>query len=182
VKVCACCSVEKPLDAFYFRKDSGRYRNQCKSCWDAKGKQWAIENKARSNKIKAEWQKRNPDNLKARKARYRQRNPVGYRRWELENPEKKKQAGRSWAQRNKARMAKYAQDRRAAKLRATPKWADHDLMRDMYMEAEYMGLEIDHIVPLRSPLVCGLHWEGNLQAIPIPENRRKSNRYWPDMP
>jgi 5-methylcytosine-specific restriction endonuclease McrA len=42
--------------------------------------------------------------------------------------------------------------------------------------------EVDHIVPLKSPLVCGLHVEHNLQVIPATQNRRKHNRVWPDMP
>lgn len=32
-KVCRLCGVEKPISEFYFRKDSGRYRSECKACF-----------------------------------------------------------------------------------------------------------------------------------------------------
>lgn len=78
--------------------------------------------------------------------------------------------------------------RRAMKLKAMPKWADPAEIEKKYEEArlltELLGepFEVDHIVPLKSNLVCGLHWEGNLQVIPASINASKNNRYWPDMP
>lgn len=42
--------------------------------------------------------------------------------------------------------------------------------------------QVDHIVPLQSRLVCGLHNEANLSVIPAIDNNRKGNRYWPEMP
>lgn len=31
-KKCRLCGVEKPISEFYFRKDSGHYRSECKEC------------------------------------------------------------------------------------------------------------------------------------------------------
>ncbi|HEX4608225.1 MAG TPA: hypothetical protein VH092_08465 [Urbifossiella sp.] len=61
-------------------------------------------------------------------------------------------------------------------------WADLDAIKSIYQDANRLGLTVDHIVPLVSKLVCGLHCEANLQLITFEENLRKSNRFWPDMP
>jgi len=65
---------------------------------------------------------------------------------------------------------------------ATPPWADMQAILDVYMEAEYFGMSVDHIVPIRSNLVCGLHTWENLQLLTKSENSKKGNRVWPDMP
>ena len=78
--------------------------------------------------------------------------------------------------------------RRARKLQATVAWADKDKIAWFYAQAKeltkFTGMvyHVDHIVPLTSKLVCGLHNEFNLQLLPGPENLRKQNRHWPDMP
>ena len=52
-KICIKCGIEKPLNEFYFRKDTQCYRNECKSCMLAKQKEIRIEkNKFRKVKKK----------------------------------------------------------------------------------------------------------------------------------
>lgn len=77
--------------------------------------------------------------------------------------------------------------RRAKKLNATPAWANKAAIREIYRmrleisRATGVRHHVDHIVPLVSPLVCGLHVERNLQVLPYLANHSKSNRWWPDM-
>lgn len=78
--------------------------------------------------------------------------------------------------------------RTRAKGRATPAWADKDAMRSIYKEAARISAQtgearhVDHIVPLKSDLVCGLHCEANLRVVTAADNLKKHNRSWPDMP
>lgn len=64
---------------------------------------------------------------------------------------------------------------------ATPRWVDRSALREIYESRDEItgrtGEEhhVDHIVPIRHPLVCGLHVPWNLQVIPANENIRKQN-------
>jgi len=78
--------------------------------------------------------------------------------------------------------------RYAGKVKATPAWASQKAIRLVYQEAVAVTLktgvrhEVDHIVPIMSKKVCGLHVEHNLQILEKIANIRKGNRHWPDMP
>ena len=77
--------------------------------------------------------------------------------------------------------------RKALKRHATPAWADKEAIDSLYLIAAInrergLDLHVDHIVPLQSNIVCGLHCEANLKLMLASDNIRKNNRYWPDMP
>lgn len=78
--------------------------------------------------------------------------------------------------------------RRESEARATPPWADRKAIRDKYKSRDFMKeltgelYEVDHIIPLLHPLVCGLHIAANMQVLHWKENAEKGNLYWPDMP
>jgi hypothetical protein len=73
-------------------------------------------------------------------------------------------------------------------LKATPAWANKFFITEAYHLAKLREKicggkwHVDHIVPLKSAIVCGLHVENNLRVIPGAENSVKGNRHWPDMP
>lgn len=109
------------------------------------------------------------------------------RDWGRSNPEKRRQISKRWRDRNPPRLIEARNRRRAAKLQATPAWADKSAMVAIYEECAKLTKQtgvahhVDHSVPLRSNLVCGLHCEFNLQILTSVENHAKSNRYWPNM-
>lgn len=70
---------------------------------------------------------------------------------------------------------------------AWPNWGDDAAVKEIYKQSRARrkaGYEVhvDHIVPLLSKIVCGLHVSWNLQIIDKMENLRKGNKWWPDHP
>jgi hypothetical protein len=74
-------------------------------------------------------------------------------------------------------------DRHATHNKACPNWANKDAINTIYKTAKELtkstgiSYEVDHVIPVRHPLVCGLHVENNLQIILKDENREKSNYF-----
>jgi len=108
------------------------------------------------------------------------------RAWFKANRDKDRANMRAWFKANRDKDRAYVRARDASKLRATPAWADKNAILAVYAEAERLTREtgiphhVDHIVPLKSKVVCGLHVHWNLRAIPAVENIRKNNRFNPE--
>lgn len=69
-KICRKCNEEKSLEHFTFRKDSKKYRNECKECVSLKNKEYRNNNRELLNNISKERYKLNKDKWIA----YRKRN------------------------------------------------------------------------------------------------------------
>ena len=109
-------------------------------------------------------------------------------RYRIEHKREMQAYGAFWRkafpEKGSAKTAAY----RARKLKATPSWADPVLILAFYEEAQRLTLKtgivhhVDHMVPLQSKKVCGLHTQDNLCVLVGSDNISKSNRRWPDMP
>lgn len=94
MKTCTKCKKEFPatIEYFHWRKDSQRYRNECKKCHYEKHKRWAKENKDRINTECQRKRKENPGYYNAIGKKYRDKNPqkryIVCTAWRKNNPEK----------------------------------------------------------------------------------------------
>jgi len=173
----------------------------------AKSSDWYRENKEKASETRKNWRLRNKEKDNADIAKYQKTHTeklsIAAKIWQKNNknkcaeyaskyrainPEKSAAARRLWASQNKHKINEKKRRRYAYKMQATPTWANKEKMQDFYFAANFLGMatgefhHVDHIVPLKSKYVCGLHCEANLRVLPALENLKKSNRYWPDMP
>jgi len=90
-------------------------------------------------------------------------------------PDEVKNSSKSYRKKTKKRQGSYTRKRELAKIQRTPVWADYKAISDFYQNCP-AGMVVDHIIPLQSKLVCGLHVEWNLQYLPAKENLSKYNK------
>lgn len=158
-KICSRCNKTLDISSFYKQKD-GKFgvTSRCKSCVQESNKIWADNNKDKRNK---------------------------HQRIRLENPHNKQkalEASKKWRKNNLEYDAARQRKRKAYKILAIPSWfeSEEDKIQFVYKKAKELNLTVDHIVPLKHDLVCGLHTWANLQLLENSLNCAKRNLWWPD--
>lgn len=172
-----------------------------------KVREYTARTQAAHNEYCKEWVKKNPESRRVSTKKYRETHREQDRRiqreWRAKNPDKAKQSDRRqyWndverrraaasksKKKNREYFAAVQKERECRKRQAVPLWADKEMILEYYSEARKLTDEtgephhVDHIVPLTSDLVCGLHVQDNLQVLPQRLNQIKKNSWWPDMP
>lgn len=189
---CKQCG-ETDLSKFYKRSDNNKPRGLCKTCLNTNSLLRYHTNKEDISIKEKEYRNNNKDKIKQRKAKYYINNRENIldrcRRYRTSNKEKYLEYSRKWRKSDIDRYRKLSLKqtslRRARKLQATFKdmseW--HNFLLEeiydlSYIRSKITGIKwhVDHIVPLKSILVCGLHHPNNLQVIPATENLRKGNK------
>jgi len=192
MRTCKTCAMTSDNEELFVK--NGRFRkNTCKKCDSlkviqyqrdniesvrAKNKAWGVANPERkrvlTTKALAKYAEKYPERLKAAKAKYRATTKG-------KHTEQKYLS--SYAEINRPLAAARTRARNAAKTNAIPAWVNKFFVAEAYdlaaRRSKLFGIEwnVDHIIPIKSKTVCGLHWEGNMQVIPRSVNVRKGNRY-----
>lgn len=105
-----------------------------------------------------------------------------------ENKDKISAYHSEYCKKNLDKLEAYNANRRSKLISGYVPFANEFFISEIYslrkLRQQMLGIKlaVDHIVPLVSDLVCGLHHENNLQILTKDQNSSKGNRWWPDMP
>lgn len=105
---------------------------------------------------------------------------AAHKKWLENNPEKRKAASKKYRLNNVAYYTQYSSLRTRRQMNAKIKSLsefDELYLVEFYDLARRRGLEVDHIIPLQSKRICGLHVPWNLQMLTRSENAKKNNKF-----
>ena len=170
----------------------------------SRNKKWRENNKEKTKQIQKKWNEENPDKIKAIMKKYRKNNiekeRERKRKWNEENREKIREQGRinykkkssqykkrnsEYRKRNPDKVRFWNANRKKSIKQATPKWLTKEHKKQIlgfYTKAqkleEQTGIKhhVDHIMPIKNQILCGLHVPWNLQVITKEENLKKHNK------
>ena len=168
---------EKNKEAINIRRRKAYQKN--KDLLLAKAKMYREENKEKLQEYDKQYKEQNKEEIRIR----RKESDTHYY---LAHKEQSREANRRYRDRNREKIRADAKMRKVwrSKGGTKPKWFEEEKykVRLVYEKAKEFGFHVDHIVPLRSNRVCGLHTWANLQLLDPELNLSKGNRHWPDMP
>ena len=197
MKQCRYCGVGLVPGDTWWLSCAARSDKMCSQCGNARIRAANAANPERRRAVQRAHEARHPERRRESRRRWRaEHGAAAYAKQKLCRQAARKprtfigrqESSRRYYAKNKTKWVAAREGRLAALVAATPKWANLFFIEEAYLLAtlrnRLTGIrwEVDHIVPLVHPLVCGLHTEANLAVIPKVENRRKGNRFWPDMP
>lgn len=197
-KVCTKCSVEKTVDCFSKAK-AGKYgvSATCKMCYSIyhsvnkeriaeKKRLYYLKNSESISSQKKVAYSLNKEKVLSRNKKWKENNKDYTKDYNNINKQVLATKRKIYKQNNKEKYLAHEARRRANKVQASPSWVDDEAVNGMYQLATIfnrigLNLHVDHIVPLNSDTVCGLHCEANLQLLPASDNISKGNRHWLNM-
>ena len=179
-KICRKCFVLKPINEFHKHKMmADGHLHTCKVCHYADVQARLKRKHAEYSVVKKAWTEKNAASVRASQDAYKIRDRARHLKQKAE-----------YAKRHSATYRAYGANYRAVKLNATVPYEEFNAfaIKELYdlrrLRSNLLGItfHVDHIVPLVSDKVCGLHTFANMQLLEGRANKSKGNRVWPHMP
>lgn len=145
-KKCSSCNVEKDINDFHKRTENGinGRKSSCKTCRNAKRRQYAAANRDKETQRMAKWRRENPKKKLA-----------ADREWRAKNPDKVKLSDKKWKAKNRDKLSAQKSKRRALRIGLNEKFDALDrieVFRRFDNKCFYCcttdDLTIDHHIPL----------------------------------
>ena len=171
-----------------------KYYEENKEKKAVRAKKYYEENKKEMSAGHRKYRKQNKEKIRVEAKKYRDKNKERKNaqgreyyasiRLDDELRELRKELAKKYYEKHKKEYYANNAKRRAQHRKATPAWyeQERDKVELIYEKAQEFGFHVDHIVPLQSKKVCGLHTWANLQLLASELNLSKGNYNWPDMP
>lgn len=156
----------------------------CMQCARDKAKRQAAKDPEKKKENLKIWRNENKEKEKEWRRAYvlSGKSAEACSRYREKNKEDVLNRTRAWRRRNPEKT--YEATARRSKMRklAMPSWYKKEDVRPYYKAAEILRLlgfdyHVDHIIPIKNPIVCGLHTPDNLQLLPAFDNLSKGNKF-----
>lgn len=158
MKTCTFCKKAKPLTEF--RKKLNGLTARCGTCLSERDRAYKARNREAGSKRDRAYYEVNKERVKERQRAYYRDNAHSYKQNALQ---RKRQV--------RAHTPKWLNSDQKAAIKAT-----YDQARDCEVITGE-AYHVDHIVPLKHSLICGLHVPWNLQVLPGDLNDSKGNSF-----
>jgi hypothetical protein len=182
---CITCDKKKKKDYYQKNKEkeckrSKEYYKNNKELCKIKNTEYRKYNNIKFKEYRKKFYNKNREKLikksKDWSNKNKERHYLQIKNWREENKERHRELITVWSKNNPHKRKEYLANYRAKKRNAS---IGGDLFRNQIEEIYRscpVGYEVDHIIPLVHPEICGLHVPWNLQHLEKKENRKKGNK------
>jgi hypothetical protein len=189
MKLCLQCKITKSFDEFHKRtRSKDGFHHYCKTCCNQ-----YYQNNSETRKLYSKNYRLVNAHIISSKMKNYYTNNIDYHKelrhtYYLSNKVKVNSYNSLYRKDNKGVCNAATTHYRLVKKKSTPQWLSqvqledikefYNLAQDLaWLNQDGKAFHVDHIVPLRGKIVCGLHVPWNLQLLPGDLNFKKSNGF-----
>ena len=140
--ICKTCG-EIDVYQFYFRKDAGKYRTECKKCWNIKVLKYQNEHKEKIVQYKKQWLEENKEEVLKQKKKYYQANKkeilASTKKYQNTHKKEKSKYDKQYRKDNAAKLNTYIKEYRKNRRKYDPSFK----LRDYVSRSINMFLKVN---------------------------------------